>query len=79
MENKLGKLRQVSEPTEFGDSYLLKVLPRDVFDDGDGVVAVFTQPLLVLGQSYHTQPLPKVQLDKMAWMYRGLRKERESL
>ena len=52
----------MSEPTEFSDSYLLQVLPRDVLDDGDAVVAVLTQPLLVLGQSYHTQPLPEVQL-----------------
>ena len=50
-------------PTQLGDAYLLQVLPGDVLDDGDGVVAVLTEPLLVLGQPDHTQPLPQLRLE----------------
>lgn len=40
--------------TQFGDANLLQVLPGDVFDNRDGVVAIVTQSLLVLRQSDHT-------------------------
>lgn len=48
--------------TQFGDADLLQVLPGDVSDDGDGVVAVVAQPLLILRQSNHAEPLPQIHL-----------------
>ena len=41
-------------PTQLGDAYLLQVLPGQVPDDGDGVVAIFRQLLVVLRQSNGT-------------------------
>ena len=44
----------VSFLTQLGDAYLLQVLPGQVPDDGDGVVAIFRQLLVVLRQSNGT-------------------------
>lgn len=48
--------------TQFGDPDLLQVLPRQILDDADGVVAIFRQPFVVLREADGAEPLPQLGL-----------------
>lgn len=57
--------------TQFGDPDLLQVLPRQLFDDADGVVAIFRQPFVVLREADGAEPLPQLGLRRKSQVRLG--------
>lgn len=48
--------------TQLGDPNLLQILPCEVFDDADGVIAVLCQFFVVLWETDGTEPLNQIRL-----------------
>lgn len=48
--------------TQLGDADLLQILPGEVFDDADGVVAIFGEFFVVLREADGTEPLAEITL-----------------
>lgn len=50
--------------TQLGDADLLQILPGEVFDDADGVVAIFREFFVVLWEANGAEPLAQIRLRK---------------